>query len=202
MRLLVREVGKVSDCSWKSAALGASLVVLSAGWALAAPAIVLDYLNLRAGPGYNYAVIEIIPAGWMVEAGGCADGWCQVNDNGIAGYVDANYLGAPPPPALAYGSPYYWPYGPYDSRSYGTYSYGAYDSLRDEPAYTYYYRNYGAPYFGSVAGAYGEARDADTTLNRKRTDRVSPKAAAKNAPSGSSKAATGNAAVRLNRTDQ
>src|SRR6516165_3673847 len=75
MRLLVREVGRVSDCSWKSVALGASLVVLSAGWALAAPAIVLDYLNLRAGPGYNYAVIEIIPAGWMVEAGGCADGW-------------------------------------------------------------------------------------------------------------------------------
>jgi uncharacterized protein YraI len=197
MRLFVLEVGmNVSECSWKSAALGASLVVLSAGSAVAAPAIVLDYLNLRVGPGYNYAVIEIIPAGWMVEAGGCADGWCQINDNGIAGYVDANYLGAPPP-ATASGSPY-----SYDNRSYWTYSYGAYDSLRDEPTYTYYDRYYGAPYFGSVAGAYRAARDADTTLNRRRTDRVSPKAAATNTPSGSPKAAAGSAARRLNRTDQ
>jgi uncharacterized protein YraI len=179
MRLFVLEVDmNASGCAWKSAALGASLVMLSAGWAVAAPAIALDYLNLRVGPGYNFTVIEVIPAGWMVEAGGCADGWCQVNDNGIAGYVDANYLGAPP---LATGS---------------------YDGLRDEPVYTYYYRNYGAPYFGFVAGAYGEARDADTTLNRRRTDRVSPKAAARNTPSGSSKAAAGSAAVRLNHTGQ
>jgi uncharacterized protein YraI len=160
--------------TWKCSMLSASMLALSAGWAAAAPAVVLDYLNLRFGPGYNYAIIEVIPAGWMVDTGGCFDGWCQVNVNGTAGYVDANYLGSPTAPAMAYGaSPYYGPYGLYDGR-YTTlaYPYGGYYGLRYDPTPAYYYGYYSAPYLGSIAGAYAEARDADIPADRKLTNRV------------------------------
>jgi hypothetical protein len=36
--------------TWKCSLLSTSIVVLSTGWAAAGPAVVLDYLNLRAGP--------------------------------------------------------------------------------------------------------------------------------------------------------
>ena len=75
---------------WKCSMLSVTIVALSTGWAAAAPAVVLDYLNLRSGPDYYYSVIEIIPVGWMVDVRGCAPGWCQANVNGITGYVDAN----------------------------------------------------------------------------------------------------------------
>jgi uncharacterized protein YraI len=133
--------------TWKCSMLSASIVALSTGWAAAAPAVVLDYLNLRFGPGYDYYIIEVIPAGWLVDAGGCADGWCQVNVNGVPGYVDANYLAVPAPP-------YYWANWTY-------------------PNYAYYYGYYGAPYVGpSYADAYAEGRDADIKAGRKLTDRV------------------------------
>jgi uncharacterized protein YraI len=93
--------------TWKCSLLSASIAALSTGWAAAGPAVVLDYLNLRLGPGYNYAVIAVIPAGWPVDAGGCAAGWCQVTVRGIAGYVDANYLGVAPTPVIAYTAPPY-----------------------------------------------------------------------------------------------
>src|ERR1700704_5348120 len=103
--------------TWKCSMLSASVVALSTGWGAAAPAVVLDFLNLRVGPGYDYGVIEVIAAGAIIDAGGCADGWCQVNVNGIAGYVDANYLGVARAPVIAYGAPaYYWSYGLSNSR--------------------------------------------------------------------------------------
>jgi uncharacterized protein YraI len=43
--------------TWKCSMLSASIVALSTGWAAAAPAVVLDYLNLRVGPGYEYGII-------------------------------------------------------------------------------------------------------------------------------------------------
>ena len=72
--------------AWKRSIISVSFLALSTGWAVAAPAVVLDYLNLRAGPGYDNYIIEVIPAGWIINAGGCADGWCQVNVNGIIGF--------------------------------------------------------------------------------------------------------------------
>jgi uncharacterized protein YraI len=43
--------------------LGVSLVALSAGAAVAAPAVFESGVNLRSGPGTEYAVIETMPAG-------------------------------------------------------------------------------------------------------------------------------------------
>jgi hypothetical protein len=47
--------------------MSVGFVVLSAGWAAAAPAVVLDYLNLRYAPGYDQYIIEVIPPGWVVN---------------------------------------------------------------------------------------------------------------------------------------
>jgi uncharacterized protein YraI len=147
--------------------LSASMLALSTGWVAAAPAVVLDSLNLRFGPGYDYYIITVIPAGWTVNAGVCADGWCQVNVNGIIGFVDANYLGVPAPA-------YYWTAWTY-------------------PNYAYYYGYAGVGYYGSphVAGYYGsryvyddyyaKGKDADLKAARKLTER--PKNAA-GAPNG------------------
>jgi uncharacterized protein YraI len=114
----------------KCSLLSASILALSTGWAAAAPAVVLDWLNLRAGPGYDNYIVSIIPAGWIIEAGGCSHGWCAVNVNGIPGYVDANYLAVPTPAGYAWG----WAY----------------------PSYAYYYGYLGAPYAGYAGyGGYG-----------------------------------------------
>jgi uncharacterized protein YraI len=161
----------------KCSTLSAAIVSLATGSAAAAPALVLDYLNLRVGPGYEYGIIEVIPAGWVIDAGGCVDGWCQVNVNGIPGYVDANYLGLARPPAIAYGAPpYYRSYGPY----YGPYADWAYP-----------YRDYSTPRFDlrygylddlpySDAFAYAPAEGAGMRANGKPIDPVKRPVVAKN----------------------
>jgi uncharacterized protein YraI len=157
---------------WNCSMLSASIVALSTGWAAAGPAVVLDYLNLRVGPGYDYAVLAVIPAGWPVDAGGCAAGWCQVTIRGIAGYVDANYLGVAQAPVIAYSAPpYYWSSGSYD-RYYAdwTYPYRDYYAVRYDSFYPNY-RGYYVRYLSPFAGDYAEARDSDITIARKPTDR-------------------------------
>jgi len=155
--------------------LSATIVALSTGWAAAAPAVVLDYLNLRSGPGYNYSIIEIIPAGRMVDVGGCVPGWCQANVSGIAGYVDANYLAL----VTAYGAPpYYWAYGPYNGNyTYWTYPYRDYYALRYDQNYPYFYGYYGGP--GAFAGAYAEVPDG-LAVDRRQTNRPGHPPVAKN----------------------
>jgi len=170
--------------TWKkSSMLGATIVALSTGWAAAAPAVVLDYLNLRVGPGYDYGIIEVIPSGWIVDAGACGDGWCQVNVDGIAGYVDANYLGIARPPAIAYGPPpYYWSRSPYDGRyAYSTYPYPGDPGPRYDPNYAYF-NGYDddSLYPGTFAGASAQERDAGMRINRRVTTPVRSTAVVKN----------------------
>jgi len=197
--------------TWKCSMLSAAITALSTGWAAAAPAVVLDYLNLRVGPGYGYGVIEVIPSGWIVDAGACGDGWCQVNVDGIAGYVDANYLGIARPPAIAYAPlPYYWSRGPYDGRyAYSTYPYTGYPGPRYAPHYAYF-NGYDddSLYPGTFAGAYAQERDAGMRINRRVTAPVRSTAVVKNkatphAKVASSTSTTGAAtsAPRLSGTD-
>jgi len=196
----------------KCSMLSATIVALSTGWAAAAPAVVLDYLNLRVGPGYGYGIIEVIPTGWIVDAGACGDGWCQVNVDGIAGYVDANYLGIARPPAIAYGPPpYYWSRGAYDGRyTYSTYPYRGYFGAPYDPNYAYDGYDDGSLPPGTLAGAYAQARDAGTRIDRRLTAPVRSTAVAKNkaTPHGakvaSSASTTGVAAsaLRSGRADQ
>lgn len=116
--------------------LGAGLVALSAGAAAAAPATVESGLNLRSGPGTEYAVIDTMPAGARVDVGGCTGGWCQVSFNGEQGYASRAYLDLQTA-AVEPGYDYYGSYGP----SYGYYNYY-------EPGYAYSYPSIGFGWYG------------------------------------------------------
>ena len=118
-----------------------ALLVLSATTVAATPAYVLSNVNLRSGPATTNDVVVLIPAGSVVEANNCTDGWCAVtwqDKNGFtiqtaldmsgrphpqygaprpygpeAGYVAGPpvYAAPPPPPPGYYGPGYYGPYG-------------------------------------------------------------------------------------------
>jgi Bacterial SH3 domain len=157
--------------TWKCSILSAGITALSTGWAAATPAVVLDYVNLRVGPGYGYAIIEVIPAGFPVDAGSCVDGWCQVAVSGTTGYMDANYLSAARPPAVAYGAPAYYSPFAYNDRRYAgwTYPYG----VQYGPNSAYYGGYYDGPrYVEDFADGYAKAGSADIAASRKLTDRA------------------------------
>jgi uncharacterized protein YraI len=72
--------------------LGAGLIALSATAAAAAPAVVRSDLNLRGGPGTQYAVVGSLPGGATVDVGSCSGSWCTVTYGGQQGYASRNYL--------------------------------------------------------------------------------------------------------------
>ncbi len=49
-------------------------------------------LNMRVGPGLNYPVAFVIPAGSAVNVVSCGGTWCIVAWAGQTGYCDGNYL--------------------------------------------------------------------------------------------------------------
>ncbi|WP_169822908.1 SH3 domain-containing protein [Methyloligella halotolerans] len=57
-------------------------------------------LNLRTGPGTQYAIIATMPAGSRIDIGDCADGWCAVDWRGQDGYASmVGLTGGPVGPA-------------------------------------------------------------------------------------------------------
>ena len=85
------------------AASAGVLLALSAASAAAAPALAINNVNLRQGPGTTYTVIMTIPGGSNVDVSGCSGQWCQVTFQGQNGYAIATSFdqggGAPPPGA-------------------------------------------------------------------------------------------------------
>jgi hypothetical protein len=94
--------------------------------------VVAANVNLRQGPGTNFGVVTLIPAGAPIAIAGCNAGWCQVSFQGQTGFIIASsltprgpggpppgyppgYLPPPPPPVYVAPPPYYGPccYGPY-----------------------------------------------------------------------------------------
>ena len=67
------------------AALAAPFLVATA--ATAAPAYVLSTVNMRAGPATSNDIVGKIPAGALVDATNCADGWCAVAWQGKSGFA-------------------------------------------------------------------------------------------------------------------
>jgi uncharacterized protein YraI len=57
-------------------------------------AITSTALNLRVGPGTSYGIIAVIPQGHTVEVFGCLTdySWCDVDWEGLRGWVAARYL--------------------------------------------------------------------------------------------------------------
>jgi len=97
-------------------ALATGLLLLSAGAASAAPALVTGDLNLRTGPGAHYRVLTVLPGGVTVNVRGCGGGWCRIAWRDGYGYASSRYLdlgGGPvyaaprvyvaPPPVVTYG---------------------------------------------------------------------------------------------------
>ena len=89
----------------KAVASADVLLALSAASAAAAPALAVNNVNLRQGPGTTYTVILTIPGGSNVDVTGCSGQWCQVTFQGQNGYAIATSFdqggGAPPPGAAA-----------------------------------------------------------------------------------------------------
>jgi uncharacterized protein YraI len=139
---------------------GAGLLALSTGFAAAAPAVVQQDLNLRAGPGIDYDVIAAMPSGATVDVMGCEAGWCRVAFGGTTGFASRGYLGLGGGVAVgpAYGgyevgytSGAYAPaYGYDEGVAYGGYS----------PGYGYY----GAPAYRERFGV----RESERTFGNER----------------------------------
>ena len=88
----------------KIATAAGVLLTVSAAGAAAAPALAVNNVNLRQGPGTTYTVIMTIPGGSNVDVGGCSGEWCQVTFQGQHGYAIATSFdqgGGAPPPAAA-----------------------------------------------------------------------------------------------------
>ncbi len=50
-------------------------------------------LNVRTGPGTNYAAIDTLYAGEVVNVTGCqSNGWCAITHSGPDGWVSGKYL--------------------------------------------------------------------------------------------------------------
>ena len=96
---------------FKRAMIATVLLAMSAGAGLAMPAMVQNDLNLRAGPGTSYQIIDVMPEGSMVDAWNCGPNWCEVSYAGITGFASANYLNigeayfAPPAGTYVYTRP-------------------------------------------------------------------------------------------------
>lgn len=84
--------------------LAAAVTLALSGAALAAGSVVTGDVNMRAGPGTEYAVIVTLPAGARTEIFGCVEGrtWCDAAWGRYRGWVASAYLavsyaGAPAP---------------------------------------------------------------------------------------------------------
>jgi SH3-like domain-containing protein len=126
------------------AAAAAALLALSAVYAQAVPALAVNDVKVRQGPGTNYRIVGTIPGGATVEVSGCRGRWCAIVWQGGSGYATAASFvpgGAPPtgaggPPLRAYPPGYAPPpvadypgfeFGPDSAHYYGPYSgYGHY----------------------------------------------------------------------------
>ena len=97
-------------------AAAAALVFLPA--TQAAPGVVTSNVNVRSGPGTNYAVVTAIPSGTQVDVQRCDGGYCYVEGRRVSGWVSAQYLSAggrpvnPGNPGLSFGFSVGGPGGP------------------------------------------------------------------------------------------
>lgn len=71
--------------------LAAAVLLAATVSATAAPGVATGNVNLRAGPGTNYARLATIPAGAQVDVLRCAR-WCEVVHAGRRGWASAAYI--------------------------------------------------------------------------------------------------------------
>lgn len=127
--------------SLAAAALAAAVVVPS----VANAAYTTGSVNLRSGPGTNYARLTTVPAGAYVDVYDCSS-WCRVSWNGYEGWISGSYVDAGYAPRVE--RPRYAPRYTYRDR-YNDRRYWDGPRYRDRDRYSYY-RPYspGGVYFG------------------------------------------------------
>lgn len=86
----------------------AAVVFLPAAYA--APGTVTGNVNVRSGPGTNYAVIDTVRRGTTVDVQQCEGSWCYIAKPGPDGWVSSSFLSAgggapvnPQQPGLSFG---------------------------------------------------------------------------------------------------
>ena len=70
-----------------SGAAGLAALLTVATGALAKPAYVSSTVNLRAAPGTTSEIVGKIPAGSLIDAGECSEGWCAVTWDSKVGFA-------------------------------------------------------------------------------------------------------------------
>lgn len=91
-------------------AVATTAVVVFLPAAQAAPGTVTSNVNVRSGPGTNYAVVDTVRRGQQVDVQQCQGSWCYIAKPGPDGWVSATYLAAgggqpvnPTQPGLSFG---------------------------------------------------------------------------------------------------
>lgn len=73
-----------------------AFALILAAQAQAKPAKVSEIVNLRSGPGLDFAPVLAIPADAVVDVAHCRSAWCRVTYAGSGGYVAQPALAAVP----------------------------------------------------------------------------------------------------------
>jgi uncharacterized protein YraI len=76
----------------KKLAAAATLLCAAALPGIAQAATATSTVNVRSGPGTNYAVVDTLRAGEQVDVDRCTSGWCFVEKTGPDGWVSSRYL--------------------------------------------------------------------------------------------------------------
>jgi hypothetical protein len=90
-------------------AVAATAVVVFLPAAYAAPGTITSNVNVRSGPGTNYAVVDTVRRGTQVDVQQCQGSWCYIAKSGPDGWVSSTYLTAggapvnPQQPGLSFG---------------------------------------------------------------------------------------------------
>lgn len=91
-------------------AVAATAVVVFLPAAYAAPGVMTSNVNVRSGPGTNYAVVDTVRRNQQVDVQQCQGSWCYIAKPGPDGWVSAQYLAAvggapvnPTQPGISFG---------------------------------------------------------------------------------------------------
>lgn len=97
--------------------LAALAVAMMTAGAFAWPAAASTALNVRAGPGTQFHVVDVLQRNERVEVEYCRSNWCFVHTRSARGWASQRFLGAiqqpqPPqwqrPPAWQHPQPPHW----------------------------------------------------------------------------------------------
>lgn len=100
--------------SIKATIVAASLLIASAGAALAYPGISIRMVDVYAGPGSQFRVVDRLHAGERLNIQQCRHGFCFITHRGPDGWVSARVLAryvpnpTPPPPIYRPFPSYGW----------------------------------------------------------------------------------------------